>query len=82
MLQEQRRIEASIKFPVRDELVTVIDIRGKPPLPLPAATNKLAVEDDIASDALMVWDCLHMFSQQVDLAVSPTLLLTSLRLLP
>ena len=60
-------IQASIKFPVPDELIAKIDFKGKKSLPLPVAFTKLGLPDDIVSDALMVWDCLHMFSSQLNL---------------
>lgn len=63
----EKTIEASIKYPVPDELITSIDKKGKPPAPLPEAFTKLNLPDSLISDALMVWDCLHMFSQQLQL---------------
>jgi hypothetical protein len=63
----EKSIEASIKYPVPDELITSIDKKGKPPAPLPEAFTKLNLSDSLISDALMVWDCLHMFSEQLQL---------------
>lgn len=49
------------RFPVRDDLIVSVDVKGKQPQPLPDAQASLSIHSDFMDDAIKVWDFLNNF---------------------
>jgi len=59
--EKLEKVIEAVKFPLPDELIPVIDHRGKRPVPLPESITRLNISEEIVSDVLVVWDFLFMF---------------------
>ena len=55
------RIFCFYRFPVRDDLILSVDVKGKQPQPLPDAQASLSIHSDFVDDAIKVWDFLNNF---------------------
>jgi hypothetical protein len=49
------------RYPVKDDLIVSVDVKGKQPLPLPEALVALSLPEELMSDAIRVWDFLNTF---------------------
>ena len=49
------------RYPVRDDSIVSIDVKGKHPLPLPEAQSTLALPQELMNDMICIWDFLNNF---------------------
>lgn len=55
--------EGEIKFPIKDELIEKVDLKGRPLVPLPEPLLKLEdlLPDEAIHDAIAVWNFINSF---------------------
>lgn len=63
--KEIERQSNSIKFPVKDEKIKELDLKGKEPLKIPDPTTK--INSPFADEIVGVWDFLNTFQKQLAL---------------
>lgn len=66
------RIDTSIKFPIKDELILQLDTEGKNLIPIPKPTIYVdeLIPDNIVDKSLSVWDFINMFAKPLGLTTS------------